>query len=168
MSKKKKKTLFSFVGSQDPFAPNDSDGPVLTIHGVNSYDRLILLHTSDDASIARAGKLRDELLRRGPANPPEVQLLPLEFDDPTDYRRLLPAMRELCPPLCEVDGNCHVSVASGSPAMHVCWFLLAAAGELPARILYLRRPGYARRDQPLIEEIDPREPPFPEVRPRQP
>jgi len=59
-----------------------------------------------------------------------------------------------------VDEYC-VSIASGTPQMHVTWLTLVASGELKARILNTRPPRYVTKEKPLVSEIRVFPDPFP-------
>jgi len=48
--------------------------------------------------------------------------------------------------------------------MHACWVLLAASGEISARILNVRPDKFISKDCPLISEVDLTSPEFPTVR----
>ncbi|MBA1495934.1 sigma 54-interacting transcriptional regulator, partial [Klebsiella pneumoniae] len=58
----------------------------------------------------------------------------------------------------------YISVASGTPQMHACWVLLAASGEIPAKILHVRPPRFVTKDRPLLSEIELSSDEFPSVR----
>jgi transcriptional regulator with GAF, ATPase, and Fis domain len=59
-----------------------------------------------------------------------------------------------------------IAVASGTPQMHACWVLLAAGGEIPARILHVRPPRFVTKERPLVSEVDITSEHFPAVRSR--
>lgn len=48
--------------------------------------------------------------------------------------------------------------------MHACWLLLAASGEIPARILQVRPQKFVSKDAPLVSEIDFTSREFPVIR----
>src|SRR5690606_5918906 len=58
------------------------------------------------------------------------------------------------------------AVASGTPQMHACWVLLAASGEIPAKILHIRPPRFVTKDQSVVSEVDLSADEFPSVRAR--
>jgi hypothetical protein len=60
--------------------------------------------------------------------------------------------------------NYFIAVASGTPQMHACWVLLAASGEIPARLLNVRPPRFVSKDRPLVFEVDLSATEFPLVR----
>jgi transcriptional regulator with PAS, ATPase and Fis domain len=157
--------LLSFIGSQDPFSRDNDDGPILTMAANWSVNHFFLLHTNDQKTCDNAKTTASVLQERHPEA--LVELYPVSIDDPTNYPQLLSAMREACRILLEnqVPREYFVSVASGTPAMHACWLLLTASGEIHANILYLRRSKYIQDGQPLISEINPRAREFPRILP---
>jgi transcriptional regulator with GAF, ATPase, and Fis domain len=48
--------------------------------------------------------------------------------------------------------------------MHACWVLLAASGEIPARILHVRPPHFVTKERPLVSDVDLSSRDFPSVR----
>jgi len=156
------KVLFSFVGSQDPFNRDNKEGPILTLAGVYQFDRYVLLHTAGPDVTQRARKTKDTILKRKKSS---VDLYPLAIDDPTDYSQILSAMRKMWHSFTQnrTSGNYFVIITSGTPAMHACWLLLIAGGEINATILYLRRPEYVQKGQLLIRKINPQDPEFPRI-----
>ena len=86
--------------------------------------------------------------------------------DPTDYVAILRNLRAHLQDICEAapQAQFFIAVASGTPQMHACWVLLAASGEIPARLLHVRPPRFVSRDSPLVSEVDLTSPDFPLVR----
>ncbi len=160
-----KQVLLSFVGSQDPISRDHEDGPILTMAANKKFDIFALFHTNDKNTLDNAMIVAHRIKEGHPEA--LVNLFPLSIDDPTSYSQLLSAMRKVCRILTEnkASREYFVSVASGTPAMHACWLMLTASGEIPANILYLRRPQYVQKGQPLISEINPRAREFPRILP---
>lgn len=167
-----KHVLLSFNGAQDPFRMakgsdkgESKDGPILTLLGErHDFTTVILLFTTQLAE--RVEQTKAIIKERHPGI--EVITAELGFDDPTNYGDILttlrPKLREFCPP--DRSSEYFISVASGTSQMHACWLLLAASGEIPARIIHIRERQYVGEDQPLITEINPRQPEFPHVSPK--
>ena len=151
------KTLLSFVGSRDPFGQGsiqgeDPAGPLLSLVAACPVDRAILLYTTNMKANAKrtAVALADrhpELL---------VDLSHIDVPDPTDYSGILRALRTLIEQLHSesLSSEYFVGLASGTPQMHACWMLLAAGGELPARLMYIRPNAYVSDEQTPLTEID--------------
>jgi DNA-binding NtrC family response regulator len=160
--------LLSFAGFQDPFAQGlvegqQQPGPILSLLQTRSFHRLVLFGTPRTRE--QTAQTVEALSSLQPRLEVDVRHLPL--DDPTDYQAILrllrPHLREVCE--AEPEAELFVSVASGTPQMHACWLLLAASGELPARVLQIRPPRFVTREKPLVTEVDLGAPGFPEVRP---
>ena len=169
MSKKvlPKRVLLSFVGNNDPSNKSEENGPIVTLAGAMDFINYELLYINKPDSQRKAFETKKKLVKIH--NNVSVNLHELPFTDPTDYFLLLPAMRKICGSLPKDNVKYYVSVASGTPAMHVCWFLLVAEQELSAKILYQRRPEYVEgeaKNSYSFVEIDPSDDIFPRVVPR--
>ena len=159
--------LLTFTGFHDPYAigligQEEQAGPILSLVAAKHFDRVILFSTpkTERNTSATEGALHALY----PAMGVEVRDIPL--NDPTDYvailRGLRVAIKEIFDNLPKSDY--FIAVASGTPQMHACWFLLAACGEVPARILNVRPVKFVSKDLPLVSEIDLTSPDFPIVR----
>lgn len=161
-------TLLTFTGFHDPFHREpgggpEQPGPVLSLLAERQFNRVVLLSTPSTLEIS----LRTEDAIRQRHQGLTVDRYHLQLPDPTDYSAILAGLRELQPDL--IDGNdsrFYIATASGTPQMHACWLLLAASGELPARLLQVRPPRFVTRDYPLVTETDLTAPEFPAVRTR--
>lgn len=161
--------LLSFVGSKDPFANahgRETKGPLLMLCEQRQFQRIVLFYTEDEAASERARRTTEHLSREQPADT-KIEMVRLAIKDPTNHGQVLEALRswwqkQPLDDLCEY----YISISSGTPAMHACWLLLAAADEIHANLLYVRAPRYVDSDQPLVGEINPRAPEFPSILPR--
>ena len=160
--------LFSFAGFHDPYTKTavegeEQRGPVLTALTAHEFDRVILFGTPRTLTITAATA---EALR---AIAPEmdVEIVPLSLQDPTDYTQIIVSLRAKCGEIMErfPTARLFVSTASGTPQMHACWLLLAASGELPARLLHTRPPQFVSDEKPMVSEVDVLGTPFPKVVP---
>ena len=159
--------LLTFTGFHDPYFKGlvdqeEQPGPILSLLSARSFDRVYLFDTPGAQVVSRETK------EAVSTNYPEVvvEVLTINLDDPTEYRQILGGLRTHILKIQEdiKKANFFISVASGTPQMHACWVLLAAAGEIPARILHVRPPRFVTKDRPLASEIDPTSPEFPLVR----
>ncbi|MBW2020325.1 MAG: sigma 54-interacting transcriptional regulator [Deltaproteobacteria bacterium] len=159
--------LLTFTGFQDPYVvglvgDEEQPGPILSLVGSRSFDRIILFSTprTEKNTLATTEALRTFHSRIIV----EVREFPLE--DPTDYVAILRGLRTHIREICEStpEANYFVSVSSGTPQMHACWILLAACGDIPAHILNVRPQRFVSKDRPLITEVDLTSSDFPIVR----
>jgi transcriptional regulator with AAA-type ATPase domain len=61
-----------------------------------------------------------------------VEVIEVPIEDPTRHTEIYSRVRELVlPRLGEVEGELHVNVSPGTPAMHSVWLILHAGGSLP-------------------------------------
>ena len=162
-----KKLLLTFTGFQDPYSlglvgEDEQPGPILSLLRTKSFDKIILFSTPRTEKNTLATK--DVILSELPDIEIEIRDFPL--NDPIDYFAILKGLRTHIREICEntADANYYISVTSGTPQMHACWVLLAASGEIPARILNVRPDKFVSKDNPLISEIDLTLPDFPTVR----
>jgi DNA-binding NtrC family response regulator len=159
--------LLSFTGFQDPYAiglvgQEEQAGPILSLVAARSFERIILFSTPRTEKNTRATS--NALQSLYPQLSIEVRDLLLH--DPTDYVAILTGLRthirEISDSTSQV--NYFIGVASGTPHMHACWVLLAASGEIPARILNVRPRRFVSKDRPLVFEVDLSATEFPLVR----
>jgi transcriptional regulator with AAA-type ATPase domain len=159
--------LLTFTGFQDPYAiglvgQEEQPGPILSLVGARSFDRIILFSTPSTEKNTSATS--DALQSLYPKAGIEVRDIPLH--DPTDYvailRGLRAHIRDVAASISKA--NYFIAVASGTPQMHASWILLAASGEIPARILNVRPPRFVSKDRPLVFEVDISATDFPLVR----
>ncbi len=161
------KILFTFTGFHDPYFKGliegeEQRGPILSLLSAYPCDCVYLFETPNTQDIT--AKTQEALRTLCPAT--HVETLSLEVDDPTDYQAILKGLRDTIRPIIEGlrDANLFIAVASGTPQMHACWLLLAASGEIPARILHVRPPRFVTKDRPVVTEIDLAFDEFPTVR----
>jgi DNA-binding NtrC family response regulator len=138
------RTLFAFIDPKDPFmageiAGEERPGPILSLLEARRFDRLNLFYTP--AMRPHAESTRRELADRYPACDLAFEQVPVA--DPKDYSALMGSLarqvRELAgsqPP-----GQNFVCVSSGTAEMRAIWFLITAAGILPATLLQVGSPA---------------------------
>lgn len=161
--------LLTFTGFHDPYAKglvgqDEQPGPILSLVQAKTFDQIILFSTPNTTGVTAATVAAIKAANLKIAV--EVREIPL--DDPTDYFAILRGLRGHIRDIVHrfQDGVFSVAVASGTPQMHACWVLLAASGEIPARILHVRPPRFVTKDRPLVSEVDLAAKDFPAVRAR--
>lgn len=159
-----KNVLLSFCGAQDPTNKNGNDGPILSLLA-NRFDfhKLLLFHTPGYTTQA-------ELSRKAVTSRyPKIDVLPVELTDlidVTSHEQIFNSLRPKLADLCKIqpDIRYFISISSGTPAMHACWLLLAASGEIQATLLHKPDDRMIEQGQPVIREIDPYTRSFPLIR----
>ncbi|MBI4026282.1 MAG: sigma 54-interacting transcriptional regulator [Verrucomicrobia bacterium] len=162
------KVLLSFTGFHDPFtessiAGEKETGPVLTVASERQFDRVYLFSTPNTAEIS--AQTKDELQKRNRSLAVEICEAPL--NDPTNYLGILKHLRRHFKVFSKEnpDAEYFICVSSGTPHMHASWLMLAASGEIPARILQTRAAKFVREGEGRVTEIDFTNPQFPQIRP---
>jgi DNA-binding NtrC family response regulator len=160
--------LFTFTSFHDPYqstviAGEEQPGPILTALAGRQFDRVVLFTTPRTREMANATSAAIyELL---PLISVEEIHLPLE--DPTDYTAILANLRRECGKFCEQfpQANLFILTTPGTPQMHACWLLLAASGEIPARLVHTREAKFASAEKPAVYILDLAGTPFPRILP---
>lgn len=158
-----KKALLSFIGNQDP-SGKFGDGPILTLlQNRRDYDKIILFYNNQ----LRGSTEKVQTAIQNIRTEWEVILCELtELKDPTNHEMILktlrPELNRLCP--FSDDWRYEISISSGTPAMHACWFMLASSGEIVATLLHKREAGHPPTGGDLVRVIDPRSQTFPIIR----
>jgi len=160
-------TLLTFTGFQDPYTislvdKEEQPGPILSLVGEKSFDKIILFSTPRTDKNTYATKEALEVSHKNL----DIEVRDIALQDPTDYFAILKELRVNVQKICDdtPQANFFISVTSGTPQMHACWILLAACGEIPAYILNVRPSQFVSKDLPLITEVDLTSKDFPTVR----
>lgn len=149
--------LLTFTGFHDPFfkgliGQEEQLGPILSLLSLRLFDKIYLFDTPATQKITK--NTQKAILKQYKNS--EVEVLGVDLDDPTDYLAILKGLRvhlgEIQNKL--MPANFFIAVASGTPQMHACWVLLAAAGEIPARILHVRPSQFVTKEKPLVSEVN--------------
>jgi DNA-binding NtrC family response regulator len=138
------KTLFAFIDRKDPFmaseiAGEERPGPILSLLEARRFDNLNLFYTP--ALKAQATATQKELSHRYPSC--ELSLHELPIADPKDYSAVMGSLgRELRKiTRSGAPREDFVCVSSGTAEMRAVWFLVTAAGILPATLLQVGSPA---------------------------
>lgn len=163
------RALLTFTGFHDPYSKGlvgqeDQRGPILSLVAEEAFDRIILFSTPATENITLATET--ELAQIAPDTTTEIRDVPL--GDPTDYRAILTQLRYHIREILDElpDSSFFIAVASGTPQMHASWVLLAASGEIPAKILHVRPTRFVTKDLPIVSEVDLSSDEFPSIRAR--
>lgn len=158
--------LLTFCGYHDPFAVNGVEGdmvagPVLTVAAERPFDHVYLFSTPNLAEICE--QTRVAIQERHPDT--EVTILDVPLKDPTNYIGILRQIRSHFREIQKAypDASYAISVSSGTPQMHSCWLLLAASGEIPAKILQSRPAAFVAAGGSQVREVDIHKQGFPQI-----
>ena len=159
--------LLTFTGFHDPYFKGlvdqeEQPGPILSLLSMRSFDHIFLFDTPTTQKVTE--ETNEAISRLYPGS--KVHVLEINLSDPTNYQEIFRGLRgHLNKIIEELDSaRFFVAVASGTPHMHACWVLLAASGEIPARILHVRPPRFVTKDRPLVSVVDLSSQDFPTVR----
>lgn len=130
---KPKKVLLSFVGSNDagklkgPF-----DGVILTALTNQKFDEAHLLWNKSgrkDLDFNKISKyVKNEASKRKLCD--KVFIKELSIKDVADHNIVYPKLKEFCDALNKDNSfSYYAAISSGTPAMQVCWILMAESGE---------------------------------------
>jgi DNA-binding NtrC family response regulator len=158
------RTLLTFTGFHDPFSKGlvgeeEQAGPIITLAREIQFNRVILFSTPGTSTNSAATK--DALGQLSYKTVVSIEELPII--DPTDYEAIRQALQASIEKIGVIDSETElfVSIASGTPQMHVTWLTLVASGHLRARILNTRPPRFVSKEKPLVSEIEVFPQPFP-------
>jgi DNA-binding NtrC family response regulator len=164
----KLRTLITFVGTRDPYTDTlvenmERTGPILgLLMAGQNFNRVVLI--SQPSLKDRAVSTREAINHLLPHI--IVEMLDVNIIDPISYSEILSELRRLFPLISEKTGNdmLYINASSGTPQMHSCWIMLAASGEIPARIINIRDPKFIGKGKERIVELDFTSPDFPVIR----
>jgi transcriptional regulator with AAA-type ATPase domain len=151
-------SLFAFVDPKDPFTPGEIageqlPGPILSIMSAKQFRHLFLFYTPHTREHAVATE--KEVSSRYPECQIVVHELPVS--DPKDYSsvtgRLARTVRRLMKLGSSEIADCYVCVSSGTAEMRAAWFLLAAFGVLPAKMLQVGSPARPLFGEANVKEV---------------
>lgn len=161
------KVLLTITWFHDPFIKRlidevEQSWPNLSLISTLSFDVVYLFDTPGTQKITSETKKAISKLHKSIS----IEIVKIDLDDPTDYSLILKGLRLSIKKIIEKypDTIFSIAVASGTPQMHACWFLLASSGEISARILHVRPPRYVTKDHPLVSEVNLSSHVFPDVR----
>lgn len=159
--------LLTFTGFHDPYGSSTVEGqrqagPILTVLANRPLEKVVLFETPNTREQTAGTKAAIE--EGFPHLKVEVREVPLK--DPTNYVGILKHLRRHISDLLKLheEGEFFISVSSGTPHMHACWMMLAASGEIPAKLLQAQPPRFVSDPKRRVMEIDFTHPDFPLIR----
>ncbi|MCX7716640.1 MAG: RNA repair transcriptional activator RtcR family protein [Endomicrobia bacterium] len=154
-NRKKIRVLISFIGTNDLGKLNGkNDGAVLTVFKRRSFDEVHLLWNPskkkdiDFESIANY--VKKEIVDRGLCK--NVVIHRFDCKNVTDHNEIYPKLLSVCRSL---DNNLSkkkftAAIASGTPAMQVCWILMAESGDFPLELIRSNEPQFGK---PIVTSV---------------
>ena len=162
------KILLTFTGVHDPFAKvsiagEPQAGPVLTVTSAQPFDCVHLLAIPDMAKMSVQTK--DELQKRNQNLTVEIAEAALE--DPANHLGIPRQLKSLFKKISRKKPRAEyfICVSSGIPHVDAGWLMLAASGEIHARILQARTEKFIRAGASRVTEIDFTDPQSPQIKP---
>ena len=148
--KKKNKILLSFIGSNDAGKlAGKPDGAILTALRNEKFDQVQLLwnrgRTIEITYAQIAEYLKKEIINRKLAK--KVSSTELPITDVTNHNKIYTQLKDFTDKLDKSEYlNYTAAISSGTPAMQVCWILLAESGDFsesnPLRLVQVKDPKF--------------------------
>jgi len=158
--------LLTFTGFHDPYVDGmvkgtKDTGPVLTVVNHHPFDLVCLFTTPKAGEISKQTKAAIQKL----SPKTKVQICDVPLADPTNYIGILKNIRKHYREISRKhpDAKYFISISSGTPHMHGAWVLLAASGEIPAKVLQSNAAQFATEKKGRVTEIDLHHDVFPTV-----
>jgi len=162
------KVLLTLAGANDPFAENPDvaekvPGPVLTVASAQPFDSIHLFSTP--AMAENSEQTKDELQRRYKNLTVEITNLP--FNEPKNPAGIPEQLKSRFKKLHKKHPKAEyfICVSGGLPHVDAGWLMLAARGEIHARILQPRMTKFVRAGDSRVAEFDFTNPQSPQIRP---
>ena len=124
-----------------------SDGAILTIFRSRKYDEVRLIWNESKTQHINLYKIakyvKNEILDRGYCK--SVKLHKIELNSVTDHNEIYPKLLAICNKI-NPSPNKHftAAISSGTPAMQVCWILMAESGDFPLELIRSNEPRFGR------------------------
>jgi len=151
-----KKALISFVGTNDKGTENNgikSEGAILTALKERKFDNLHLFWNPTKSGNVNfydiAVYVRDTAVKKKYFNKDRIILHPFECENVTDHNEIYPKLLNLCNSLPK-GIEYTAAIASGTPAMQVCWILMAESRDFKMKLIRSNEPRFGK---PLVTEI---------------
>jgi hypothetical protein len=149
-----KNIFLSFVGSNDAGKLiKQNDGAILTALTNQKFNEVILLWNQasrkdvDFSTISNY--LKKEILKRKLAN--KVTLYEFKIKDVTDHNEIYSSLKNFTDQLPKTQTlDYTAAISSGTPAMQVCWILLAESGDFsetnPLKLIKVKDPKFGKSE----------------------
>jgi sigma54-dependent transcription regulator len=156
---KKNKVLLSFIGSNDAGKLNDkTDGAILTALKNEKFDHIHLLWnkgTIKEITYEKIAEyLKTEIIKRKLAKKVFAYEFPIK--DVTNHNIIYTSLIDFTETLNKSEEfNYTAAISSGTPAMQVCWILLAESGDFSElnslRLIQVKDPKFGKSENLLVK-----------------
>jgi hypothetical protein len=150
----KKSILLSFVGTNDAGKLRGAeDGAILTVFRERKFDEVHLLWNRSSKRELHfdeiAHHVMEEILNRKYCR--KVYLHEFDCNDVTDHNEIYPKLLSFCRTLLPSKITTFTAaIASGTPAMQVCWILMAESGDFPLTLIRSNEPKFGK---PYVRDV---------------
>lgn len=151
-----KTSLISFVGTNDRGTDNKgekSEGAILTALRERKFNTLHLIYNPTKSGNNNfydiAIHVRDTAVKKKYFNKSDIFLHSFECENVTDHNDIYPKLLKLCVSLPK-GIEYTAAIASGTPAMQVCWILMAESGDFKIKLIRSNEPRFGK---PLVTEV---------------
>ena len=147
-----KKVLLSFVGLNDAGQlQNKDDGAILTALKNEKFDEVHLLWNNNakgQIQFDKVVKYLSEVIKKRKYSK-RINLAQFNISDVTDHNEIYQILKSFTDNLEKKDGiEYTAAISSGTPAMQVCWILLAESGdfseEFPLKLIKVKDPKFGK------------------------
>ncbi|MFZ4589364.1 MAG: RNA repair transcriptional activator RtcR family protein [Ignavibacteria bacterium] len=151
-----KTSLISFVGTNDRGTDNKggkSDGAIITALKERKFNVLHLIYNPTESGNTNfydiAVRVKNEALKKKCFSKENIFLHSFECENVTDHNDIYPKLLKLCESLPK-GIEYTAAIASGTPAMQVCWILMAESGDFKIKLIRSNEPRFGK---PLVTEV---------------
>ncbi len=148
---------------KSPSRVNSRAGPVLTAASARQFDCVHIFSTPDTAEVSKQTK--EELQKRNPGLAVEISDVP--FKDSTSPSEIPGHLKSSFKKISRKNPKAEyfICVSSGIPHVDAGWLMLAASGEIQARILQTQTAKFVPAGAGRVAEIDFTNPQVPQIKP---
>lgn len=144
-SKTKSEILISFIGKNDAgMLDGKPDGAILTaLKALKKVDEVYLLWSPNEEYKKISSHIKTEIIKRKYAV--RVNTIPFDLDDVTDHNEIYPKLLDFCQTNLKHGAEVIAAIASGTPAMQVCWILMAESGDFKLKLIRSNEAKYSKK-----------------------
>lgn len=156
------KILLSAVGNRDPFALDNTDGPLLTVAKHIEPDILIMFPTQNQLDESRSStedrcpEIETEI--KGYLPEITIRRVPIDLPDPTDYHdvlaKLIKKIEEIKKKYESSKAEYYINVSSATAQIQASFLILVSTQRISAKVYQARDPKYVMEGQERVKEID--------------